>query len=130
MTGCWQSTLRGRWIFLVEDVFPILLMLEGIVHAFDCNVAARPETLAEAIRQARILTFDAAVLDIHVWGRTVYPVAQVLRDRDIPFAFATGQDIREMPAEWRAYPVIGKPYRTGAVGRALAAALRSHSISH
>jgi hypothetical protein len=122
----WRSASRGRWILLVEDVFPLALMLEGIVQSLGCHVAGRPETFADATRQARALEFDAAILDTELWGESVYPVAEILRARDIPFLFAA----RPL-AHWRGYPTVSKPYRTEAIGRALAAlphASRLHRV--
>lgn len=40
---------------------------------------------------------DGAVLDINLGGELVYPVADALRSRHIPFVFATGYDPESIP---------------------------------
>ncbi|WP_146745296.1 response regulator [Dyella jiangningensis] len=40
---------------------------------------------------------NGAVLDIHLGGELVYPVADALRRRRIPFVFATGYDPESIP---------------------------------
>ncbi|WP_210755899.1 hypothetical protein, partial [Gordonia paraffinivorans] len=49
---------------------------------------------------------DAAVLDANLNGRSVTPVAEVLRQRGVPFVFATGYG----ETGGFAAPVIRKPY--------------------
>src|ERR671910_940460 len=44
---------------------------------------------------------DAAVLDINLRGQTVFPVADALRERGVPFVFATGYDPSTVPAEYQ-----------------------------
>ncbi len=46
--------------------------------------------LVEALHIAASEDFDAAVLDVNLGGQTVYPVAEVLGTRNVPFAFLTG----------------------------------------
>lgn len=38
---------------------------------------------------------DDAVLDINLNGQLVYPVAELLRSRDIPYIFCTGHETAE-----------------------------------
>jgi CheY-like chemotaxis protein len=56
---------------------------------------------------------DAALLDVNLAGENTAPVAEELRRRGIPFAFATGYGRElELPPEMRsAVPVIPKPYQ-------------------
>jgi hypothetical protein len=43
------------------------------------------------------LVVDGAILDINLGGETSFPVADVLRERGIPFVLATGYDEATIP---------------------------------
>lgn len=63
--------------------------LEDVVTCFGGAVAALCLDLETAIAEAGAGTFDAAILDYNIGGRTVHPVADILRARGIPFIFNT-----------------------------------------
>src|SRR3546814_19012790 len=48
--------------------------------------------LEEALRLARKDPLDAAVLDINLNGEMVFPLAETLRRRGVPFVFMTGYE--------------------------------------
>src|SRR3546814_18084682 len=48
--------------------------------------------LEEALRLARKDPLDAAVLDINLNGEMVFPLAETLRRRGVPFVFMTGSE--------------------------------------
>jgi hypothetical protein len=50
----------------------------------------------------------------------VFPVADMLIERAIPFIFSTGYGRDGLPLEWAGRPVIQKPYLTRELARALA----------
>jgi DNA-binding response OmpR family regulator len=54
---------------------------------------------------------DGALLDVNVAGELCFPVARALQARGVPFVFLTGYgDTETMPEEFRATPVVGKPF--------------------
>lgn len=59
---------------------------------------------------AREAAPDAAVLDVNLGGQMVFPLAEVLRERGIPFMFATGYDRRELPLAYADTPRCEKPF--------------------
>ncbi len=60
---------------------------------------------------ARSAQFDLAVLDVNLGGgQTSYPVADVLMDRDIPFAFATGYASGGLEPRFADRERLQKPY--------------------
>jgi len=63
------------------------------------------------------------VLDVNIAGDPVYPVAQALVERDIPFVFATGYGAHGMPEAFRDRPTLKKPFQLDALGRTLQSAL-------
>ncbi len=54
---------------------------------------------------------DAALLDINLGAGPSFEVAELLRERDIPFAFVTGYDGGVVPAEYSSARRIAKPVR-------------------
>ena len=52
----------------------------------------------------------AAILDIKLGRAWVYPLADALRERGIPFVFATGYEASAIPAAYAAVPRCEKPY--------------------
>src|SRR5262249_868942 len=54
-------------------------------------------------------TFDAAILDVNLDGELAYPIADILVDRKLPFAFITGYDTRSIDERFAQIPTIQKP---------------------
>jgi CheY-like chemotaxis protein len=55
---------------------------------------------------------DAAVLDIVLPDGLVYPLANALQDRSIPFIFASVYGSDEVDERFRATPLFTKPFDT------------------
>jgi CheY-like chemotaxis protein len=53
---------------------------------------------------------EAAVLDVNLAGETVYPVANLLAARGIPFVFTTGYDRMGLPERYAAVRSLEKPF--------------------
>ena len=102
--------LNGLRVFVVEDEFNILLLLEDTLTSFGCVVVYIASTLAEALEHSEICDVDIAVLDINLAGEKVYPAAETLRRRKIPFVFSTGYGRSGVEPEWSGFPVVQKPF--------------------
>ena len=87
--------LSGRRILLVEDEFLIGLEIADALEGAGADVSGPHMTLAAAEQAAREEEADVAILDIDLRGEEVFPAAQQLRERGIPFLFYTGQPERE-----------------------------------
>ncbi len=96
-------------VLIVEDEMVLALMLDGILHDAGYRVlkAARLPAALELVDAERI---DAAVLDINLAGTRVFPVADALRLRGIPFLFVSGYGDDGLPAEYRDCVMLQKPY--------------------
>ena len=55
------------------------------------------------------MEFDAALLDVNLSGETVYPVAEILAFRNIPFAFITGYGTSALSSKYAKAPILHKP---------------------
>jgi len=85
-------------------------------------VRATCESVGDALVEADKGGFDVAILDVNLKGESVWPVAERLRDKQIPFVLATGGHVDPPPAEFANVPVIEKPYTVDRVTPALEAA--------
>ncbi|ABC93970.1 putative two-component response regulator protein (plasmid) [Rhizobium etli CFN 42] len=52
---------------------------------------------------------DAAVLDVNLHGKQVYPIADTLLERHVPFVFTTGYDASALPARFKSMSCYAKP---------------------
>lgn len=115
-------SLEGLRVLVVEDEYLIAMMLEDTLASFGCEVVGAAANLAAARRAAEEGGFDAAVLDINLGGQEVYPVADILRARAVPFMFLTGYTEREVEPGYRDAPRMQKPLDVDGL-RAMLAAL-------
>ncbi len=101
---------KGLRILLVEDQAMIAMAMEQHLRDLGCAVVGPVARLDAALLLARQEELDAAILDVDLGGIKVYPVAEALRARSIPFMFLTGYSGSTLPVEWHAYLCFGKPF--------------------
>ena len=111
-----------RSILVVEDEPLIAMMLEDFLESLGHSVTATCESVSDAIIEADKGGFDLAILDVNLKGESVWPVAERLRDKQIPFVLATGGHVDPPPPQFANVPVIEKPYTVDRVTPALEAA--------
>jgi DNA-binding response OmpR family regulator len=99
----------SQCVLLVEDEMCLAMMLQDLLEDAGYRVlkAARvPGALALAAAEP----IDAAILDVNLAGKEVFPVAEELRRRGVPFMFASGYGERGLPGQFQGSPVLQKPY--------------------
>ena len=96
-------------VLLVEDQMIVAIEVEDMLREFGCVVVGPVRTLKQALRLAQRL--DAAVLDVSLDGETIFPVAEELQKRRIPFIFATGYAEHTLPEKWQRLPRLAKPFK-------------------
>jgi CheY-like chemotaxis protein len=79
---------------VVEDEIMVAMYVEDLLTDLGYEVAAIATGFEQALPLARDGSFDFAVLDINLAGRLSFPIADVLRERGIPFVFASGYGSR------------------------------------
>jgi DNA-binding response OmpR family regulator len=106
-----QGRDRGviKRVLLVEDEALVALMMEDLLAELGVEVVGPYSSAADAIVAAKSETFDAAILDVNLDGGTVYPLAEVLINSGVPFAFVTGYEPSTIDVAFRAIPVLQKP---------------------
>lgn len=112
----------GLSVLLVEDEFIIALLLEEMLRDLGYRVLGPVARLGKALEMARREGVDAAILDINLNGEEVYPVAETLAARGIPFVFVTGYGRDRLRAPYCNSPTLPKPFRRGDLQDALAMA--------
>lgn len=113
-------SLRGWRILVVEDEYLIADAVQIGLEAGGAVVVGPAPSVRKALR---LLDGDAgihcAVLDMNLGDEQVFPVADVLQARGIPFLFTTGYDASAVPQAWRHIQRLEKPIEIGAITRAL-----------
>lgn len=96
-------------VLVVEDEPVVAMFLEDILDALGCIAIGPAGRLDEGLLLAERETLDAAIIDINLAGERSTPIAEMLRGRGVPFAFASGYG--EAPEGFAdATPLIEKPY--------------------
>lgn len=115
-----MGKFTGSRVFVVEDETLVLFGLEDVLTDLGCEVVARAMRLEQAMGMADTLgPVDVAILDVNIGGTTVFPVAEILKERGVSLIFATGYGRAGLPLEWQSHAVIVKPYSVQDIERAL-----------
>ena len=98
-------------VLVVEDEGLVAMTLQDMLEDLGCEVAFSGAAVAETLRWLEDGgAADAALLDVNLGGEYVFPVAEALMARAVPFAFTTGYG--ETPdRRFSAVPLVGKPIR-------------------
>ncbi|HTQ81741.1 MAG TPA: response regulator [Pseudolabrys sp.] len=110
-------------ILVVEDEYLIRTLLEDMLADLGYTVAAAVGTLAEASAFAQDGEFDLAILDVNLDNEPIYPVADILARRGLPFIFVTGYGERSLAEPYRDRPALQKPFQSEQLRKTLAAVL-------
>jgi CheY-like chemotaxis protein len=115
--------LKGLRVAVVEDETLVAILLEDMLMELGCQVLWTAHRVGKALDLVERSTPDAGVLDVNIAGDEVYPVAQALAERNIPFVFTTGYGTRGLTGAWRDRPIVQKPFQVAHLSQGLRAAL-------
>lgn len=110
-------------LLVVEDEYLIRMLLEDMLADLGYDVAAAVGTIGEASELAAGGDFNAAILDVNLDGEEIFPVADILARRGLPFVFVTGYGERSLPEPYRDRPALQKPFQVEQLKSALAGLL-------
>ena len=99
-----------RRVLVVEDEVVVAMLIKEMLQTLGYEVAALSTHLDEALRLARTATYDLALLDINLNGRQSFPIAEAVRDRGLPFLFASGYGARMLAGRFPGVPLLQKPF--------------------
>lgn len=115
-----SAPLTGRRVLIVEDESLVAMLLETILEDMGCTPIGPAASIDEGLAMvADGDNLDAALLDVNLAGRLVFPVAEALKARGVPFVFSTGYGEGGLPDEWRGQATIQKPFTEAVVRDAL-----------
>jgi two-component SAPR family response regulator len=108
--------MKSSRVMIVEDEALVAMMVEDMLGDLGCEVVGSFGAVDDAL--AFLIggqpAPDGAVLDVNIGGEMVFPVAEELRERGVPFVFATGYG--DLPRKgFETVEVIAKPINVGAL---------------
>ena len=104
--------LNGLRLLVVEDEALVAMALEDMLDSLGCVVVDVAGTVSRGVALAadNALSLDGAILDINLGGEKVYPVAEKLAARGVPFVFCTGYGLSGIAGDFAHVPTLAKPY--------------------
>ncbi len=125
-----DETLAGKSILLVEDDYFAAVELATQLKAAGVNVIGPMPSLDEAVAFLRSgETIEGAVLDINLGGQLVFPLADELERRGIPFIFATGYEPDIIPTRHAGKVLLRKPLEEDVIVATLSHATRPQQVT-
>jgi DNA-binding NtrC family response regulator len=121
--------LMGLRVMLVEDEMLVSLMVEEVLVDVGCIMVGPFSRVDQALLAAQNEAVDIAVLDVNVAGVKVYPVAEALAARKIPFLFLTGYGREAVPKEHPDWAFCSKPFRADKLLTMLEEQVSRHSLA-
>ncbi|MGH1570535.1 response regulator [Methylobacterium sp. P31] len=115
-----DSDLLRRCVLAVEDEYFIAEELEQALRAAGAIVLGPVPSVRAALDLLQgDVAPEIAVLDVNLGGEMVYPVADALAARGVPFLFTTGYDQAALPERYAAVRRLEKPIELPEVLREL-----------
>ena len=105
-------------VLIAEDEFMVATLLEDLLSEAGYRVFVAA-TLEAATTLARTEAIEVALLDVHLGRDDSFPLADTLRERGVPFLFASGHGRDALPERFADSPVLQKPYNMQALERSL-----------
>ena len=123
ITSAGEQHLQGLRILVVEDDPMIATMLEDMLTWLGCTPVGVALTMDDGLALAStIADIDVAILDVNIGSETVFPVADLLLDRDVSCVFSTGHETELLTERYPSCGFLTKPYLTGRLAEILVAA--------
>jgi DNA-binding response OmpR family regulator len=107
-------------ILVVDDEPLISMLVEGWLNELGCEVVGPAASVQDGLDLIGRSAIDGAILDINLNGQDSYSVAGALRDKGVPFAFATGDSGVKATSGFDNPILLHKPFDFEAVKSVLA----------
>jgi CheY-like chemotaxis protein len=114
-----NEELKGLRVLVVEDEMLVSMLVEDMLTDLGCVVVGPAAEIEEAMSLVLAGGIDAALLDVNLGGKPIFPVADVLKTQGVPFAFASGYGEAGLSEEHRGAAVLQQPFREADLARAL-----------
>jgi CheY-like chemotaxis protein len=122
-------SLGGLRLLVVEDEAMVAMMVEDMLTDLGCVVVDVAGTVSRGVALAGdgTLPLDGAILDVNLGGEKVYPVAEALTARGVPFFFSTGYGAAGVSEAFAHVLILSKPYEIRVLEQALASTFLPNS---
>jgi CheY-like chemotaxis protein len=97
-------------ILVLDDEPLISMLMEDWLKELGCEVVGPAGSLKAALDLAESAQLDGAILDVNLAGQNSFSLANALRLRGIPFAFATGDSGIDEDAGFSDPILLSKPF--------------------
>jgi CheY-like chemotaxis protein len=118
--------LSGQRVLIVEDEYFLAQDLAEYLNHLGVEVVGPVGTITDALELLRCADIQGAVLDINLRGERVYPVADVLQQKQVPFVFASGYGGELEPSAYADIPRCIKPLDFAELANALLDQMNGH----
>jgi CheY-like chemotaxis protein len=105
------APLQDLRILVVEDEMMVAMLMEDLLELFGCKFVGPAASIPQALLLISTEAIDGAMLDVNLAGHSIYPVADELARRGIPFIFVTGYGNQELEGDYNYRPRLPKPFR-------------------
>jgi len=123
-----ERPLNGCRILVAEDEFLLAAELCYTLRDIGATIAGPVASVDEAIALMDAgEAIHGAILDINLCGQKVFPVADALQSRGVPFLFTSGYQRAAIPSRYAHVILSEKPFDSVDVARMIARQIRPHA---
>lgn len=123
------SRFSGMRVMIVEDEYFVADRLARNFRQAGATVVGMAPNVRQALSEIHAAqAIEGAVLDLNLGGDLVFPVAEELERRNIPFIFCTSYGRSLIPERFRGVPCVSKPARWDEVARAMLKGQSAHAL--
>ncbi len=121
-----DPVLQGCRILVAEDEYMLADDLCAELSDAGATVVGPAGNVGDALNLIGSgMEVDGAILDINLRGEMIFPAADLLAGRGVPFVFTTGYDASAIPNRFGAIARCEKPVDMAKVVQALGRAIRT-----
>jgi CheY-like chemotaxis protein len=115
-----SAGVAGRRVLVAEDEYLLARKMAGPFAELGVETIGPVDAVTRALELVEHGgRLDGAVLDIKLRDEMVFPVAEALRARGVPFVFTTGYNEHAIPDRYKDVARYEKPFDPAQVARAL-----------
>ena len=103
-----RIAISANRVMVVEDEALVAMVVTEALTTLGCSVVGPFSRCSEAMAVGAD-EIDAAILDVNLDGEMVYPLADMLTERGVPFIFVTGYGAESIERRFLHIPVVQKP---------------------
>ena len=108
----------ARNVVVVEDEPLIVLLICDMLEDLGHRMVASCGTVDDALAMVERETFDLALLDLDLGGKSGLAVADALTKRGVPFVVMSGLSGKP-PAPYQDHTILSKPFQLDDLARSL-----------